>query len=604
MKIFLSNLLIHKKTFLGIFLAIVIGLAITISAFANYGHPIVAYNANPVSITFPRAGKIVLWNVITSGSPGYFSRYYFIRNGCRVGQNCTYMDVINNQAVLTPITVAAGETIQIRGCDCYGGNCGSGGCANPHVGWKTPHHDYFCPSYFRTPNYDPSEGGRDFSSLMTAFQTSGDTIIGTPQCWGDWDEDNSNGGYDHDFEDFVLVWAYRDTFTGYHDGPSGTVSQSQCRAFGWVMQDDAPGLDINYRVLVDGIVVTSGVANQYRSDLTSICTGGTCGFNQNLWGLISPNVQHTIRVQGQNPYNTSWFDLSGTNKTIRCSLPPSVDLKVNNQDGTIRLTSPAQYTLSWTSTNADTCIASGSWTGSKNRNNTRNYNGITIGTYTYTLTCTNPIGSASDSVTVFVYNPPTVDLKVNNSDGPLTLVSPADYTLSWSSQNATSCSAMSSDGNWTGSVSVSGNRFLGGAGIGTHTYTITCSNLYETSSDSVTVFVFAPLRGTVSVTYARLVLFASNIEQPAQTLTGVVTGGTPPYSIVVRVRAPSGSVVSFNRSGSTWSATPENSGDINFGTTEEGIWTAWAELQDSSGQTYQTPSVIWEVAWHPVHGRP
>jgi hypothetical protein len=151
---------------------------------------------------------------------------------------------------------------------------------------------------------------------------------------------------------------------------------------------------------------------------------------------------------------------------------------------------------------------------------------------------------------------------------------------------------------------VSGNRFLGGAGIGTHTYTITCSNLYETSSDSVTVFVFAPLRGTVSVTYARLVLFASNIEQPAQTLTGVVTGGTPPYSIVVRVRAPSGSVVSFNRSGSTWSATPENSGDINFGTTEEGIWTAWAELQDSSGQTYQTPSVIWEVAWHPVHGRP
>ncbi|NPV78636.1 MAG: hypothetical protein HPY59_19945, partial [Anaerolineae bacterium] len=100
MKKFILNLMKRKKTFLGIILAIVIGLVITISALADYGHPIVSYNRNPVSITFPRAGRIVLWNVITSSSPGYFSRYYFIRNGCRVGQNCTYMDVINNQTVL------------------------------------------------------------------------------------------------------------------------------------------------------------------------------------------------------------------------------------------------------------------------------------------------------------------------------------------------------------------------------------------------------------------------------------------------------------------------------------------------------------------------
>lgn len=604
MKPLLTKISITKKTFIGITLAIVIGLIVTISVFADYGHPIVSYNTNPVSITFPRAGRIVLWNIVTSGSPGYFSRYYFIRNGCRVGQNCTYMDVINNQTVLTPITVSAGETIQIRGCDCYGGNCGSGGCANPHVGWKTPHHNYFCPNYFYSQYYDPSRGGRDFSGLMTSFLASGDTLIDTPQCWGDWDEDNSNGRYDHDFEDFVLVWAYRDTFTGYHDGTSGTVSQSQCRAFGWVMQDDAPGLDINYRVLVDGIVVTSGIANQYRSDLTNICTGGTCGFNQNLWGLITPNVQHTIRVQGQNPYNSSWFELSGTNKTIRCSLPPSVDLKVNNQDETIHLMSPAQYTLSWTSTNADTCTASGSWTGSRNINGSRNYTGTPTGTYTYTLTCSNPIGSASDSVTVVVYNPPAVDLKVNGSDGPLSFNSPANYTLNWVSQDASNCTAISSDNEWTGSVASSGSQTLTGIDIGTHIYTITCSNRYGIVSDSVSVTVITPLRGTISVTYAHLLLFASNLEQPAQTLTGIVTGGVPPYSVVVRVRTPTGNLVSFNRSGATWTVTPENSGDLNFGTTQEGIWTAWAELQDSTGQTYQTGSSIWEVAWHPVHGRP
>jgi len=604
MKKLLSNLTTRKKTMLGLILAVVIGLVITISALADYGHPIVTYNPNPVSITFPRAGRIVLWDIIASSSPGYFSRYYFIRNGCRVGQNCTYMDVINNQTVLTPITVTAGETIQVKGCDCYGGNCGSGGCANPHVGWKTPHHNYFCASYFFSQYYDPNAGGRDFTSLMTAFLASGDTIIGTPQCWGDWDEDNSNGGYDHDFEDFVLIWAYRDTFSGYHDGSSGTVPQAQCRAYGWVMQDSAPGLDINYRILVDGNTVANGVANQYRADLTGTCTGGTCGFTQDLWGLISPNAQHTVRVQAQNPYNASWFDLSGTNKTIRCSLPPSVDLKANNQDGTIRLTSPAQYTLSWTSTNADTCSASGNWSGSKSQTGSLNYSGITVGTFTYSLTCSNPIGSASDSITVIVYNPPVVDLKVNNQDGPITIVSPASFTLSWISKDATSCTATSTDGIWAGNVVVTGSRSLNGAVTGTHTYTITCSNQYESASDSVTVIIVAPLSGTISVTYARLLLFAPNLGQPAQTLIGTVSGGISPYSILVWVRTPSGALISLTRSGSTWSVTPENSGDLNFGTTEEGIWTAWADLQDSSGQTYRTVSAVWEVAWHPVHGRP
>ena len=116
--------------------------------------------------------------------------------------------------------------------------------------------------------------------------------------------------------------------------------------------------------------------------------------------------------------------------------------------------------------------------------------------------------------------------------------------------------------------------------------------------------VVAPLSGTISVTYARLLLFAPNLGQPAQTLIGTVSGGISPYSILVWVRTPSGALISLIRNGSTWSVTPENSGDLNFGTTEEGIWTAWADFRDSSGQTYRTASSVWEVAWHPVHGRP
>ena len=297
-----------KKKMLWLVGLLAVGLLFTEIVLADYGHPVVSFNPNPVAITFPRAGKVVLWNVITSSSPGYFSRYYFIRQGCVVGQNCAYIDVVNQQTMETPLTVAAGETVQIKGCDCYGGNCGAGGCANPHVGWKPPHHNYFCPNYFSSNVYDPNAGGRDFTSLMNAFLTSNDIAIGGPQCWGDWDEAGSNGGYDHDFEDFVLQWAFRDTFSGWHDGPSGDVAQSNCRASGWVKQNELTGLDIRYRVLVDGTEVANGLASQFRSDLSSICVGGTCAFNHNLSSLVSPNVVHTVRVQGQNPYTLAWFD--------------------------------------------------------------------------------------------------------------------------------------------------------------------------------------------------------------------------------------------------------------------------------------------------------
>ena len=108
----------------------------------------------------------------------------------------------------------------------------------------------------------------------------------------------------------------------------------------------------------------------------------------------------------------------------------------------------------------------------------------------------------------------------------------------------------------------------------------------------------------ITLQTTRLLLFAPNLGQPAQTLIGTVSGGISPYSILVWVRTPSGALISLTRIGPTWSVTPENSGDLNFGTTEEGIWTAWADLTDDFGQTYQTPSAVWEVAWHPVHGRP
>jgi hypothetical protein len=416
--------------------------------------------------------------------------------------------------------------------------------------------------------------------------------------------------------------------------------------------------------------------NNFPSPAWSVPTSGDC-----TWSITASG---------------GYVDFRAVTTSYRASPPPTVDIQINNTQGPLSQTFPGGFTLNWISTNASSCTASGNWSGAQTVSGSQIYNNVTAGTYTYTLTCTNPSGSTADSVTAYVFAPPSVDVKANNLDGPLsllepavytvtwsssnasscqaegnligsipihgtfglngsqtfnnilqgtynytvrcfnpvgaqvvdtvqimvnplppavdlqvegingpiTLVSPASYTLSWNSQYATSCSASSSDGGWTGSIVLSGNRAFAGIPIGTHTYTVTCTNVSGTASDSVTIYVVAPLSGTITVTYARLLLFAPSLGQPAQTLSGTATGGESPYSITIHVRAPSGVEASLSCNSSTWSETPQNSGDINFGTTEQGIWTAWADLIDSAGRTFQTSSVTWEVAWHSVHGLP
>lgn len=70
-------------------------------------------------------------------------------------------------------------------------------------------------------------------------------------------------------------------------------------------------------------------------------------------------------------------------------------------------------TLEWTSTNTDTCVASGAWSGGKATNNVEDITVTTSGTQTYVLECSGPGGpSAIDSVAVTTIEP-MVMLSVN-----------------------------------------------------------------------------------------------------------------------------------------------------------------------------------------------
>lgn len=86
---------------------------------------------------------------------------------------------------------------------------------------------------------------------------------------------------------------------------------------------------------------------------------------------------------------------------------------------------------------------------------------------------------------------PTVDIKVNGSDGPVNLTAPASYTVSWTSASTTACSTLGTAGSQMGTAntSLNGSQSVSGQVAGSYTYTSTCGS----ASDSVTVTVSAPV---------------------------------------------------------------------------------------------------------------
>ena len=362
----------------------------------------------------------------------------------------------------------------------------------------------------------------------------------------------------------------------------------------------------------DGPTVTRTGPFSYVASWTSAnatqCTGssrlagysGTSGSRSETNVPAGTTYDYTVVCQ-----NAAGATASETVRIVVVAAP-TVDIKVNASDGPLNFYEPAGFNVTWTSSNATSCSALNNLSGPIATSGTRSYSNVLQGAYRYTVQCSNAAGTtATDSVVVNVYPlPPVVDLKVNGGDGPITLISPAGFSLSWTSQYAASCSAASSNNGWVGSIAFSGNANLSGITVGTYTFTLTCSNVSGTAGDTVTVYVVAPLSGTISPAYSKLLFFASNLGQPAQTLTGGASGGEPAYTTIVHVRAPSGDETTYSRSGSSWSLTPVFTNNPDFGTTEEGTWAAWAVITDSAGRVFRTASVTWAVSWHPVHGRP
>ncbi len=142
-------------------------------------------------------------------------------------------------------------------------------------------------------------------------------------------------------------------------------------------------------------------------------------------------------------------------------------------------------TLTWTSTDADTCTAEGVWTASHATSGTALV--TPDATTTYRMECTNVTGVASDTATVRVTLPvsepePLPDPTVTLTADPLSVDVGGSATLSWTSTDATQCIA---PGGWTDVQGTSGTAPV--VVDETTEYTLSCGNGMATATASVTV---------------------------------------------------------------------------------------------------------------------
>jgi Cellulase (glycosyl hydrolase family 5) len=143
---------------------------------------------------------------------------------------------------------------------------------------------------------------------------------------------------------------------------------------------------------------------------------------------------------------------------------PTVELKTSP----VGVESGSTSTLTWSSTDASSCTASGAWSGSFATSGSATTEAITAPT-TYTLTCTGAGGTTAITRTVYLADQVP---QVTFTAQPTTVASGGYSTLSWSSVNSNDCRAY---GPWSGSEGTQGSTTTDGLAT-TTTFVLTCFN--------------------------------------------------------------------------------------------------------------------------------
>ncbi len=174
-----------------------------------------------------------------------------------------------------------------------------------------------------------------------------------------------------------------------------------------------------------------------------------------------------------------------------------------------QVASGTSATLTWSATNATACMASGGWSGSMSVSGSQTVGPLTSDT-SYDLSCSGTGGSVDKNVSIKISAAgstpaPTVTLQAS----PAVVDSSGNSTLTWSSTNATTCTA---SGGWSGTRTTSGTTMIGPLAIAT-IFTLSCSGPGGSSQASTNVDVPATVQGQLTGSVDSSLIDATGVSQ-------------------------------------------------------------------------------------------
>jgi hypothetical protein len=236
----------------------------------------------------------------------------------------------------------------------------------------------------------------------------------------------------------------------------------------------------------------SAVGSGETTTLTWTSSNATACMGTGGWtGALAPSgTEATAALTTTTTYSITCSGPGGTSGPATVTVAIVAAATVNLTATPQAVAAGGSATLTWNSMNAASCTASGGWAGVQPTSGSQVTGTLTMST-SYSLTCTGPGGaSTSAAATVAVVPVPTISLMAN----PQSIAAGGIATLTWTSTNATSCTA---SGAWSGAQSTSGT--LGtGALSASATYSLVCGGLGGTSN-TVSATVTVGYGGAVSV---------------------------------------------------------------------------------------------------------
>jgi hypothetical protein len=260
-----------------------------------------------------------------------------------------------------------------------------------------------------------------------------------------------------------------------------TISSGSGSVVNNASEEGSTGATQNITVTADASKLSSG---SYTGTVQVLGTSKYCP----IGGCTLLSGKITVTFTGGSCTGSGCIPCSGSSCTPN---PVGPTVSISPSSNTITLGQSQKLTIA--STDADSCTASGNWSGTESCNGTVTVTPNASGTFNYAIKATNSYGSASDASTIVVQdangcpgsscNPPSKP-SCTLSASPTSVVVPGLSTLTYSCSNVSSCTISGGGFGTSSIVSMSGTTAKGTTTDAPTTNTFYGINCYGTGPNS------------------------------------------------------------------------------------------------------------------------